>query len=297
MISKHLTEEGFTEADCLALVERSPAAVAVHDKAAWLALFARYNLVEDPVGSAPHITGVFDARSGFRSNGRLSRFYETFIAPNTIRFEVERDTVCGLHVVRDLTIEIAMAPEVVVRVPVHLLYELTVEAGELKIFRLAAHWELWPMLQQQIATGRHFMWVGGASALRMMRHQGVTGMAGFMRALSSVGAVGKAQADRFARHFNAGDTAQLKRLFAAADTLIAFPHAGRYLPVTDCARQGGELHFSKVLAAGNMVSATVNYRSPDGHCQGVVFFELDMRSLLIVALTFYWHSTPLQAAL
>ena len=53
MISKHLTEEGFTEADCLALVERSPAAVAVHDKAAWLALFARYNLVEDPVGSAP----------------------------------------------------------------------------------------------------------------------------------------------------------------------------------------------------------------------------------------------------
>lgn len=278
----------FTRAQCLAVVERSPEAVASHEKNAWLALFARYNLVEDPVGSAPHIGGIFDRRSGYRSDARLSRFYDTFIAPNTIRFEVERDTVCGLHVVRDLTIVICMAPKVIVRVPVHLLYELIVEEGELKVFRLAAHWELWPMLRQQVATGWPFLKVGSASGLRMLRHQGIVGMAGFMRALSSAGAAGKAQIDRFAHYFNRGDVQALEKLFAASDTRIAFPHAQRYLSVAACVAQGGQMRFSKVLAAGNMVSATVDYSTSEQRFQGVVLFELQRRHLHIVAVSFYW---------
>ncbi len=95
-----------------------------------------------------------------------------------------------------------MSPQVLVRVPVHLLYELNVEDDELKIFRLAAHWEFWPMLKQQTASGWPFVKVGSASAVRLLRHMGVTGMAGYMRALSSVGAAGKEQIDRFARYFN-----------------------------------------------------------------------------------------------
>ena len=140
-----MTSITFRAEDCAALVERSPAAVAAKDKSAWLSLFARYNLVEDPVGSDPQISGVYDRRTGYRSLARLSRFFDTFIAPNTIRFHVDRDVVCGLHVLRDLTIEITMSPTLVVRVPVHLLCELTIDDGALKIFRLAAHGELWPM--------------------------------------------------------------------------------------------------------------------------------------------------------
>ncbi|CAA0098274.1 Uncharacterised protein [Halioglobus japonicus] len=285
-----VTSNYFTAEQCLAFVERSPNAVAAHDKDAWLSLFATYNLVEDPVGAAPHIGGVFDRRTGYRSNGRLSRFYDTFIAPNIIRFEVARDIVCGLHVVRDLTIEITMSAQVVVRVPVHLLYELTIEAGELKILRLAAHWELWPMLQQQFAQGWAFLGVGGASAGRMIRHQGAVGMAGFMRALSSVGAAGKAQAGRFAQYFNAGNVAAAQALFSASDISIGFPHAQRCLGIADCVAQGGELRFSKLLAAGNMVSATVEYNGPYGHHRGVVFFELQTRGLRIAALNFYWSA-------
>jgi hypothetical protein len=283
-----VTSKHFTAADCLALVERSPAAVADHDRDAWMQLFARYSLVEDPVGSAPHIIGIFDRQSGYRSADRLRRFYETFIAPNTIRFDVYRDIVCGLHVVRDLTIEITMAPHVVVRVPMHLLYELTVEDNVLKIFRLAAHWELRPMLRQQMTAGWQSLKVGNASALRMMRHQGVAGMAGFMRALRSVGDAGKAHVERFAQYFNAGNVAALESLFAAPDTLIAFPHASRYLSISACADEGGALKFGKLLAAGNVVSATMDYsRAGESH-QGVAFFELDIRRLLIVAASFYW---------
>ena len=50
----------YNAAQCLALVERSPKAVAAHDKAGWLAIFAEYNIVEDPVGSRPHISGIYD---------------------------------------------------------------------------------------------------------------------------------------------------------------------------------------------------------------------------------------------
>ena len=278
----------FSDADCLALVQRSPAAVAAHDRQAWLALFARYNLVEDPVGSAPHIGGIFDARSGYRSNAHLQRFYQTFIAPNAIRFEVDRDIVCGLHVVRDLTIEITMAPGVVVRVPVHLLYELTVEDDALKIFRLAAHWELWPMLRQQFASGWPMLQVGGASTLRMLRHQGIIGTAGFMRALSSVGEAGKRQIIRFAQYFNAGNAAALQSLFAAPGTRIAFPCGQPEVTPAECTAEGGEIRLGKLLAAGNLVSATVDYNRADKHCRGVAFFELDKRRLRIVTASFYW---------
>jgi hypothetical protein len=278
----------FSDSDCLALVEQSPAAVAAQDKAAWLSLFAQYNLVEDPVGSSPHVGGIYDSREGYRGVGRLSRFWETFIAPNTIRFHVDRDVVCGLHVVRDLTIEITMSPEVIVRVPMHLLYELTVEAGELKVFRLAAHWELWPMLKQQMASGWAFLKVGNASAVRMLRHLGVAGMVGFMRALCSVGTQGKAQVERFAERFNTRDAESLAGLFASPDIEIAFPHGGLKRSVAACAEEGGEMMFTKLLAAGNVVSATVAYRTDDANHHGVALFELDRRTLRIVALSFYW---------
>jgi hypothetical protein len=278
----------FSDADCLALVDRSPAAVAAQDKVAWLALFARYSLVEDPVGSSPHITGIYDRLTGYRGSGRLSRFFATFIAPNTIRFHVDRDVVCGLHVMRDLTIEITMSPKVLVHVPVHLLYELTIEGGELKVFRLAAHWELWPMLKQQMATGWPFLKVGSASAGRMLRHLGVAGMAGFMRALSSVGGAGKEKVAQFARYFNARDLKSLESLFASPDIDIGFPHAGPRLSIAGCVREGGRMSFTKLLAAGNVVSATVARERGGSTDHGVALFELDKRSLLIVALTFYW---------
>jgi hypothetical protein len=286
-----VTTKHFTEADCLALVERSPRAVARHDQAGWMQLFARYSLVEDPVGSAPHINGIFDATSGYRSADRLRRFYETFIAPNTITFHVERDIVRDLHVVRDLTIEITMAPQVVVRVPMHLLYELTIEDDALKIFRLAAHWELGPMLKQQMTAGWHSVRVGNAAALRMIRNQGLAGMAGFMRALRTVGAEGKSRVEQFVRHFNAGDSGALASLFAAPKSLIEFPFAGHHLSISDCVREGGELRLGKLLASGNTLSATMDFDRSGRRIQGVVFFELETHRLQIVAVDCYWSSS------
>lgn len=273
----------FNSSQCLAFVEKSPEAVAIHDKRAWLDLFASNARVEDPVGSAPHFAGA--AEDG---NGALARFYETFIAPNIVSFSVDRDIVCGMQVMRDLTIEITMSEQVEVRVPVHLLYELTVEDKELKIARLAAHWELGPMLKQQMASGLGFLKVGAASAVRMLRQLGVKGMAGFSRARSSVGDAGKERAQRFVSAFNKSDVEALAVLFAGADAEVAFPVGGNRLSIAECSARGGDMTFSKVLAAGNVVSATLSYRVGGEGYDGVALFELDRDSLKIQSLSFYW---------
>ena len=272
----------FSNADCLALVERSPAAVAAHDKSAWLSLFARDHVVEDPVGSAPHVS---DPAAG---GDRLGPFYQTFIAPNTVRFHVDRDCIRGLNVMRDLTIEIIMSPRVTVRVPVHLLYELVPEERELKIRRLAAHWELWPMLKQQMLAGWPFLRVGCASAGRMLRHLGVGGMLGFMRALSSVGDPGKAKVMRFARFFSAGDRDGMAGLCADSGVEVAYSHEGPRLSLEELAALGEELRVSKVQAAGSVITATVDCRGTGTRRRGVALFELDSDSCDITALTFYW---------
>ena len=85
----------------LEFVERSPAAVAGHDRDAWCALFARAYSIEDPVGSAPQKPAYPEDR------GPLRRFFDTFIEPNEIRFLPRRDYVEGMQVLRDIEIEIS----------------------------------------------------------------------------------------------------------------------------------------------------------------------------------------------
>lgn len=280
----------FTAEDCLELINRSPAAVAAHDREAWLSIFAQYNIVEDPVGSAPHFSGVYDRKDGRRGFGPLKRFYETFIAANNIQFHVERDIVCGLHVVRDLTIEILMSGRLTVRVPMHLLYELKVEQGELRIFRLAAHWELAPMLKQQMAHGVDSLIAGSAAGWRMFRYLGVGGTAKFMQAMSSVGNAGKDRVARFAYLFKQNHGSGLQALFAKSNAEIAFPYPERFVTIAELAELGGEFQFGKKLAAGNTVSASVTYKSDAGTQQGVAFFEFERHSLLIVSAKFYWQT-------
>ena len=276
-----MDKELFTAQQCLAFVDGSPAAVAAHDREAWLALFAPDAVVEDPVGSAPH-------RRGGGVRDPLGPFYDTFIAANDIRFEVRRDCVCGLHVMRDLSLEITMSPRLAVRVPMHLLYELTPVAGELKIARLAAHWELGPMLRQQIASGPGFLTVGTAAGLRMLRHLGVRGVAGFGRAVKSAGESGKALARRVVEAFNNADADAMAALFDGIATPVAFPFDTLPLTPAEFARQGGVLQLDKLLAAGDVVTATASYSGDGSLRQGVALFECGPSAQRLRAARFYW---------
>lgn len=162
----------------LALVRSSPAHVGVHDKAGWLGIFASQHVVEDPVGSRP-------VRS--EDAGALGRFWDTFIAPNRIEFEVTQDWVDGFDVVRDATIVTTLRPGVIVRTPAHLIYQTGYDGGTLKVRRMAAHWEPRPVyLQLMRPTWAHVAAALGQFA-RMFRTLGLVPMLQFVGAARYVG--------------------------------------------------------------------------------------------------------------
>ena len=119
------------DAELIAAVERSPAATDAHDRSGWVGMFTSDARVEDPYGSQPHV-----------GHDEIGRFYDTFIAPRQIIFHRDVDVTVGAAVVRDLKLEIVMAPEVGLDVPMHLRYDLRESDGDWMVERLRAHWEL-----------------------------------------------------------------------------------------------------------------------------------------------------------
>lgn len=270
------TQLGFDRAARLATVLKSPAAVAIHDKAAWLAIFGRFNIVEDPVGSEPHVSGVFDARSGVCGIGPLSRFYDCFIAPNRIVFHVDQDIVCGNSVVRDLNMEVGLSDKVSIRVPMHAHYELIEEAGELKVLHLAAHWELVPMVKQQMSFGLASWSAAMALAGRMYRQLGLSGMLKFMGAAFNIGDTGKAQVQRLVAAFNRREFDALPALLSRDFEGLAWPAATGFAGIQKLQEFDGQLVLGKTLASGNYITASFVLEGRQRQ-QGLLFFEFNMR--------------------
>ena len=111
--------------DLLAAVERSPQAFTVHDRTAWVAVFADDARVEDPVGSSPHV--------GY---DQIYRFYDTFIGPRDIKFHRDLDIVSGGTVVRDLELEVSMGSAVTMYIPAFLRYDLREVDGDRRVRRV-----------------------------------------------------------------------------------------------------------------------------------------------------------------
>jgi hypothetical protein len=186
--------------DLLGVARTSPVCVGAHDKERWIALFADGYAIEDPVGSRP-----------VRGEG-ISDFWDCFIAPNDIRFEVHHEFVTGNVVVRDVTISTTMRTGVTVTTPAHLHY--TVDA-DLKILRMAAHWEPAPVFAQLLKPRAREVRSLATMSARMLRHLGLGGTTDFAMAVRSVGRRGKtAVLDHL------GDSVQnVHKVIAAADTV------------------------------------------------------------------------------
>jgi len=215
----------FSDAQKLAYVAQSPVLCAAHDRAGWVGLFASDGQINDPIGSKPH-----DGRAA------IERFYDTFIAPNQLSFDVEHDIVNGMTVVRDLHINTVMSTGVRISVPMHIRYVLCEEQGQLRIHRLYAHWELNAMLRQQYATLKG-IWTSFLLTPRLLKYQGLSGVMGFMQGTKGVHEGGKK---------------------TAVDYIAASPKFAGMTP-------------GKTLAAGNWVSITLR----KGAARGVGVFRFD----------------------
>ncbi|WP_375003487.1 nuclear transport factor 2 family protein [Gordonia sp. PS3] len=232
----------------LATVEGSPAAVAAHDKQRWLSLFAPDAIVNDPVGSSPH-----------RGDEHLSRFYDTFIAPNTIVFHPAHDIVCGDTVIRDLTLEIRMSDAVTLTVPVHLRYEM---ASADLIAGLFAHWELPTMVRQLLAEGVDALPISTRLTGALLRNQGLGGAAGFARGFVRAGAAEKRRTLAFLDAACGGRS--------GSDVRVEYG-AGRVGPVADLRDELDGWRTSKCLAAGRYV--TVSLTRGEEHAVAMATFE------------------------
>jgi len=273
----------------LRVAKQSPEAVGNHDKKAWVSLFARTSIIEDPVGSRPHVSGIFDPKTGNSGMGRIARFYETFIEPNEITFHVERDIVADETVVRDLEIEIQMSPEVRVRVPMHVFYRLTEEEGELRIFRLAAHWEFLPMIKRVLSHGWPGIRAVGRLGMIMMQKQGLGGALGFSRAAFGISKQGVERVQDFVLAVHAKNDARLRQLFHSPTSSIAFPVGGStYLPATFLEAGEVTLEVSKLISAGYVTTFSFSAEVNGNRHYGVGRFEFNAKSRRIENVRFYW---------
>jgi hypothetical protein len=263
----------------LDVAKASPAAVASHDRNAWIALFSRHAAIEDPVGSKPHHNGLHDARSGVRGSGPLERFYDTFIAPNDLAFHVEHDVVAPPFVLRDVAIEITMAAGLNVRVPMHLLYEITEEDGVLKVAHLRAHWELVPMVRQVLGNGWPGVVTMNRLSLRMILNQGIGAVLGFSSGMIGIHGAGKRTVTRFVDAVNGRNKVELAVLFGRGNAGIRFGSRREILdPESFCERLDGRLSVTKLISSGYVTSCTFSVRSGDSESRGVGLFEFNSRT-------------------
>lgn len=289
------SERTWTRDELLNVAQSSPAVVARHDKAAWLALFAAHAVVEDPVGTAPHRRGAQPCP--------LDRFYETFIAPNAITFHVTQDIVVGCNVVRDVVIEIQAPTGMVTRVPTYVLYELTDEQGELKIARLAAYWALPAMVQQVLSRGVAGIRMTNSLGLRMLRLQRLSGIWGYMQGFMGIGERGQDAVGCLADAVRGRQPEAMAALFDRRHRGIEFPAGGAPQDPAAFARSGVELSVTAPVSAG--YATAFRFETPIGEqtYRGIGLFEFDRTTRKIARARFFWdeegwrrNEPPVEAA-
>jgi len=288
--NEHSDMSSYTRDDLLSVAGASPEAVARHDKKAWLALFSKEAIVEDPVGTAP-VRCVIDRGTSSRDSSQLERFYETFIASNDIVFHVHNDIVAAGIVARDVTIEITSSTGLTNSVHTYALYELVEEDGCLKIARLAAHWELFDMVKQ--VTGRGWPGVKMMTVLgfRMLRHKGFSGILGYMRGFSGIGQEGKDVVLKFMKGVNERDVDLLSRLVDSRndEASIEFPVGGRtFSPASLVEEIDAQVSVSDLISAGQVITFKLDITSNNNSRRGIGLFEFIPKTRKIKRARFFW---------
>jgi hypothetical protein len=239
----------YTSEQLLAVVRRSPERVAVHDRAGWLELFSDEAVVEDPIGSPP----------AGKASGLLARFWDTFIAPHEIVFEIRRDHFLGRDVFRDAMIHTRIGPHIRIDVPAYLLYQLEERRGGLQVRRMAAHWQLGRLSLGALKLGPR-AWVAMTFLFgRMLREMGVSWVAGYVASLwSGIGARGVAAVGELSRAVEGGPGSEA--LFAPGAEIEVGGSRGAQL--RDVIPLGSRLQIEAPVAAGWTVSFRYRIEGP-----------------------------------
>jgi hypothetical protein len=273
----------------IALVDRSPELVGKHDREGWLNLFSMNAIVQDPVGAGPNRKDK-DMRKG---KDALGRFYDIFIGPNKIKFDVHQDVVVGNEMVREVSINTTLPNGAITIVHCFLIYKVVEENGQLKIEGLRAHWDF------------------GRNAMALMKNNGLKGMTGstvqfytmikvqgMKRIIEYMGAMYKGilkkgikSANAFAAAVNAKDETAFAKLFDTV-AVIEFPAGGKNIAASDFLKGTGndvKLELKSLRSGGWFTSGAVDVTMGGSSKHGVVFFEFSPKSKKIINARFFWN--------
>ena len=254
--------------ELLSVVERSPACVAVHDRAGWLDLFSDDAIVEDPVGSAP----------APKASGVLGRFYDTFIAPHEIRFEIRRDHFIGDDVFRDAIIHTRVRPGVEVQVEAYLLYQVVERDGVLRARRMAAHWTLARMTALAMGMGPRAWFAMTGLFARMIGTMGLGWVGAYLASLwRGIGGRGHAAASALAGAIESRDVGRVRSLFVleGADIELGPRRVGPD-DLLEALPPSARLHIDAPVSAGWTTS--FRFRLEGGSpSEGLCLLEFDPR--------------------
>jgi len=255
----------------LATVERSPEAVAVHDRAAWVGVFRADGQVEDPVGSRPHV-----------GHAAIERFYDTFIGPRDISFRRDVDIVVGNTVLRDLDLDVDMGHGVRMHIPAILRYDLDHGADGWKIVRLQAYWELPAMIGQFARSGRGAAPAGLAMAGALLRNQGPGGALGFASGMRTGGGKARRALQALLTDAARGDELAVRRRLGEHPQITRGDD--QRVGLSEFTAEFAGARVRKVIAAGRFVAAGVER---DGVGRSVVIAEVEPGRPGFVALRLF----------
>jgi hypothetical protein len=271
----------YSNQQLLDVVARSPAHVAEHDREQWLGLFSDGARVEDPVGSPP-------AR---KDTGALGRFWDTFIAPHDIRFNVRRDHFLGRDVFRDAIIHTRIGEKIKIDVPAYLLYQLDDSTGTMQVARMAAHWQLGRLSLGALRLGPR-AWVAMTLLFgRMIRVMGPGWVAGYLSSLwRGIGRRGPRAATRLAEALAAGDVGAARDLFSDDAAIQVGGRQGRPGDLAQLFSGTNRLDIEAPVAAG----WTTSFRfalAGAAPCEGLALFEFAPGSSRIARARFFTADT------
>ncbi|BBX22628.1 hypothetical protein MTER_20390 [Mycolicibacter terrae] len=256
--------------DLLATVEQSPAAAAAHDRAGWVGLFSAIGAVEDPVGSRPHV-----------GSEQIGRFYDTFIGPRDITFHRDLDIVHGTTVIRDLQLEVAMGPSVIMHIPAILRYDLTEADGRWELRRLRAYWELPAMIRQFLSNGLSAVPAGLQLSRSLLRNQRLAGTAGFAAGFRRPADRGRHSVRTFLTAMASGETAAARGVLSPDATVTYGDDTA--VDVIELGTRLDGARSTKLLAAGSTVAVSTT----SAQQRGVLFADVDRRGQAITTIRYF----------
>lgn len=224
----------------LALVRHSPELVRVHDRAGWLGLFGSTGSIEDPVGT-PAVRVA---------DGSLASFWDTFIGPNEVEFEVHRDHQVGRAVFRDAIVHTRIAGSVAVDVPAYLLYEVA-EDGR-SVARMRAFWPLSSLSITALKMGPAAWFQLTKLFGRMLAKMGTAWVGGYLAALwNGIGSRGPRALAQLSAAIENGASNSVVELFANDQARVAFGANERAaVQLLDLFSAGSALTMTDPVSAG-----------------------------------------------